>query len=740
MSIVIQSPSGSATSSSYFFSSSINGLLNAIPGDYVIFSGYNSGSSWPLTGTSTMTLSITGSSNTSSVSFTSNSGSVLTIGTYLTGSYTGSLSGSVITTYALPATATPTPTPTPLPATATPTPTPTSTPLPATATPTPTPLPATATPTPTPLPATATPTPTPTPIPDCLRYITINVTTAGSITYRDCINIERGESVGTGVQNAGEGSTYCIKNNTLSGTAEFTIVGYGPACTPPATPTPTPTPLPATATPTPLPPTATPTAVPTATPTAVPTATPTPTPPTYKYLVNGTPAVSSTAACGAIKNIYLWSYSDTFIDLTTYYEGTITAPTIPLVVFAGGDRWKSNGASSVQIDDNGYATNLTACPTATPTPLPTATPTPTAVPTATPTPLPPTATPTAVPTATPTPVPTATPTPLPPTATPTAVPTATPTPTPQPQITVNIHTSQPSGYLACSGGTSIAVQLNGTTFCNTTVYTSSYFTGLGTNTFWLSYDGDYRQIFHTSGQNTATQSGACQACNNTPPTATPTPVPTATPTPLPPTATPTAVPTATPTPLPQYTYFRYTVDETTCAEVEIIEVWSYTYYGNGYYRIGGVLYYLSNEPTFNYTTEISGAVPSSCTPAPTPTPTPTPTPEPTATPTPSSTITWSLTDVTTGTANMQIYKNGNLIVNQSGNGNGSFTVTGSDVVYSTLYGTSPDFTYVDINDSVYGVVSDCNFNSAFVNTNPGYTYTTDASIDGVAINYIIECP
>ncbi len=130
-----------------------------------------------------------------------------------------------------------------------------------------------------------------------------------------------------------------------------------------------------------------------------------------------------------------------------------------------------------------------------------------------------------------TPNPTATP---PATPNPTPAPTPNPTATPQPTISVNFHTSQPSSYLACDGGTLIAVQINGSTFCNSTVYTSSYFTGLGTNNFWLSYDGNYRQIFHNSGANTATQAGSCQTCNNTPP-ATPEPTPAPTPNP---TATP----------------------------------------------------------------------------------------------------------------------------------------------------------------------------------------------------------
>ena len=98
--------------------------------------------------------------------------------------------------------------------------------------------------------------------------------------------------------------------------------------------------------------------------------------------------------------------------------------------------------------------------------------------------------------------------------------------------------------MACNGGTNISVSLNNTTFCNTTTYTSNYFTSLGTTSYWLAYDGNYRQIFHSGSQNTAVPGASCQTCDNTAPT--PTPVP-PTPTPIPP--TPTPVP-PTPTPVP----------------------------------------------------------------------------------------------------------------------------------------------------------------------------------------------
>jgi hypothetical protein len=115
---------------------------------------------------------------------------------------------------------------------------------------------------------------------------------------------------------------------------------------------------------------------------------------------------------------------------------------------------------------------------------------------------------------------------------------------------VKFFNSQPSGYLACDGGTNVTVSLNNTTFCNTSTYTATFFTSLGQTTYWLAYEGNYKQVYHTGSQNTVSQGGSCQTCDTTPPTATP--VPTSTPTPLP-TSTPTPLPTSTPTPLPTST-------------------------------------------------------------------------------------------------------------------------------------------------------------------------------------------
>jgi hypothetical protein len=219
-----------------------------------------------------------------------------------------------------------------------------------------------------------------------------------------------------------------------------------------------------------------------------------------------------------------------------------------------------------------------------------------------------------------------------PTDTPTPTPTSTPTVTPQPSFNVKFNTSQPSGYLACNSGTDITVYGNSSDFCSVTTFTSSYFTSLGQNTFWLSNGSSYVQIFHFSGQNTATRSQACQACDNNAPTATPTPTPvpptaTPTPTPVPPTATPTPTPVPTDTPTPTPVPPTATPTPTPCpAAGQLLNTYCDIYDLYGTYTNGACGTYdafiESNSASCGYTP-----------PAPTDTPTPTPIP-PTATPTP----------------------------------------------------------------------------------------------------------
>ena len=90
---------------------------------------------------------------------------------------------------------------------------------------------------------------------------------------------------------------------------------------------------------------------------------------------------------------------------------------------------------------------------------------------------------------------------------------------------------------------------NNTTFCNSTTFTNPSF-GLfyPTGNYYISYNGQYREVSVISGNDTVTATTSCSNCSTaTPtPTSTLTPTPTSTPTP---TTTPNleATPTATPT-------------------------------------------------------------------------------------------------------------------------------------------------------------------------------------------------
>jgi dipeptidase len=64
----------------------------------------------------------------------------------------------------------------------------------------------------------------------------------------------------------------------------------------------------------------------------------------------------------------------------------------------------------------------------------------------------------------------------------------------------------------------------------------------------------------------------------------------------------------------------------------------------------------------------------------------------------------------------------------------------TDVITYELTSTTPDFTEVQIIDSVHGTISSCGFNSANVAETTGVSYTTNATIDGVTTNYIDACP
>ena len=151
-------------------------------------------------------------------------------------------------------------------------------------------------------------------------------------------------------------------------------------------------------------------------------------------------------------------------------------------------------------------TPLTPTPTVTPTSTPTITPTPTVTPTSTPT-----LTPT--PTGTPTPTPTVTSTP---TVTPTPTVTSTPTVTPTATSTLfyNIVGYSSNDATVCTSPvSSFSMNGNGTTFCNSTTFTSSGWYSIASGNYYLSYGGNIQTISHTIYTNTATVTGGgCSTC------------------------------------------------------------------------------------------------------------------------------------------------------------------------------------------------------------------------------------
>jgi hypothetical protein len=55
-----------------------------------------------------------------------------------------------------------------------------------------------------------------------------------------------------------------------------------------------------------------------------------------------------------------------------------------------------------------------------------------------------------------------------------------------------------------------------------------------------------------------------------------------------------------------------------------------------------------------------------------------------------------------------------------------------------LYGSTPDYCNVAIFDSTHGVISNCNYNSAFIGS-ADLSYTYSATIDGNTQNYTDGC-
>jgi hypothetical protein len=108
----------------------------------------------------------------------------------------------------------------------------------------------------------------------------------------------------------------------------------------------------------------------------------------------------------------------------------------------------------------------------------------------------------------------------------------------------------------------------------------------------------------------------------------------------------------------------------------------------------------------------------------------------------SYTINWDNNFITTGTNNLQILKNGILIVNQNGQGNGSFSVVSTDLITYALSSTTPNYTKAIVSVNSFGPDSrdDCNFNSAYASNTGGFYFSANGTIDGITIDYIDACP
>ncbi len=237
------------------------------------------------------------------------------------------------------------------------------------------PCPAEPSPTPT---TTQTPTMTPTPsttpcVEGCVQYINVEVISAGVISYLDCNGVTQYQSVSIGPEVIGV--ITCINQNTIGGSAAFTIDSIGPCCSAPAlTPSSTPTNT--------ISPTQTPTI------TSSPTQTPSNTPPTTPTTTLTATPTSTPLICGSGYTTGNHYYYDCCGDLIKGSEIELlvaldyTKPYVGIVLL--------NEPASV------------LCPTPTNTPTQSATPTPSITPSFTPSP---TITPTITPTTTMTPSP-----------------------------------------------------------------------------------------------------------------------------------------------------------------------------------------------------------------------------------------------------------------------------------------------------------------------------------------------
>ena len=295
--------------------------------------------------------------------------------------------------------------------------------------------------------------------------------------------------------------------------------------------------------------------------------------------------------------------------------------------------------------------------------------------TAAPTPNPTTAAPTtaAPTTAAPT---TAAPTPNPTTAAPTPNPTtAAPTPNPTAAFSAIVSYSNLTAQDACDNPQgSFSMTGNNGTFCLSSAYTATNWTTLPQTTYWLSYNGQVRQVFHPSNSNTVTTINACADCPTPSPTAAPTTAAptTAAPTPNPTTPSPTTpAPTAAPpafsflvnnvgrldgelacaTTSRTRTLYAYDSDFSQAERFYTTNTFPYEifdgldrWYSDGVYAVeintsgyaADMIVCPTPSPTPNPTTAAPTPNPTTAAPTPPPTPPPTnpPTPPPTNPPTP----------------------------------------------------------------------------------------------------------
>jgi hypothetical protein len=78
---------------------------------------------------------------------------------------------------------------------------------------------------------------------NCVSTITLDVTELGTFDFIDCSDVSRSTGVSVGIQTLDYSEDGCITKNTQSGTAMYTILEYGPCCSPTTTTTTTLTPV-----------------------------------------------------------------------------------------------------------------------------------------------------------------------------------------------------------------------------------------------------------------------------------------------------------------------------------------------------------------------------------------------------------------------------------------------------------------------------------------------------------------